>query len=637
MKKGFFLLLMGFSSLLYSQGFKLSKLLKDKLRLESRIQDNSNQINRGNGNDRRTLSLINRKLNIKLFDQLDNQISDQEKTNSQNLYAFIASKIKPDLFNEIDKLKQLIEDQKIDFNLGISNLNGFEWQKPMGLVHLYAKRTITQSNKHARLPWQVEDSYIIEVDAKTYLKKLANLDLIEIIETDLEAFANLKFHRKMSFIHFHVDNESAIESKLNDFLIPFLHYQDLSHISTEEFSVSDHFVFNAKASASMTWQPYFSTSAKLSVSLETLRNSNLRFLNNKFILENKSSRNTSFEFSMQARLELFKLLKLTLIDLGYQSKTEMAKTEVYKFTKDQLAQNIGALSVLNFLNFDSISFLSKKRLQPYQDFKVKESSRTNGYFFDVLGWKGEKSSSQNYVEVTRNNKKHLFAKYTESKSKYKKTFLGTFTSAIEQSFPIFKLFKYYKKYHKQNLTLLMDSNDSSYYALTIELENYLRIKDSEDLEDVFEQLRAFTNLSTQIRTLPFSQSVNNYSKVHHQIDIQSEEITSLLVDPTNKVKNKIALFCNVLPKCYEHMIDKFEKLKENFYKNKNIAKDLLSFYKQLLKESKSTSYFLRFFDPTSIKSAGSYSARIGSKTLSGQLGFQTFKQEPNRLERYFSP
>ncbi len=637
MKKGYFLILIGFSSLVYSQEFKLSKLLQDKFRLEQRIQDNSNQINRGNGNDRRTLSLINRKLNTKLFDQLDTRISDQEKTNSQNLYQFIASKIKPDLFDEINKIKDLIEDQRIEFNLGITNLNGFEWQKPMGLVNLYAKRTIRQSTKHQSLPWLVEDAYIIEVDAKTYLKKLANLDLIEIFESDLEAFANLKFHRKMSFIHYHTTNESALESKLDEFLIPFLSSSDFSHITNQEIAVSDHFVISGSASASMIWQPYVNIAAKVSGSFETLRDTNLTFVDNVFVLENKTSRNSSFEFSLQARLELFKLLKLTLIDLGFQSKSEMAKSSVYKFTKYQLANDIGPITVLNYLNFDSISFLSKNRLLPYLDFHVLKSSKTNGYFYDVLGWKGEKSSSQNYVQIIKDHKKHLFVEHTDSKSKYKKTFLGTFTSAIEESIPLLKLFKYYKSYNKENFTLLLDSTDSSYYALTLELENYLRIKDSDDLTNVFEQLSSFTNLSNHIRTLPFSQSVNNFSKVQHQIKISPQEITSLLIDPVSKVNNKIALFCNIIPKCFENITKKYQGLKKNFLKNKTITKDIISFYKEVLKQSTSTSYFLRFFQASSIENTGSYSARVGSKTLSGQLNFDSTKQAPNRYETYFSP
>jgi len=637
MKKGFFLILIGLNTILYSQEFKLSKILQDKLRLENRIQEDSTQINTGNGNHRRTLSLINRELNIKLLNQLDTQISDEEKTNSQNLYQYIASLIKPNLSEEIDKIKKLIEDQKIDFDLGVDNLNGFEWQKPIGLVHLYAKRNITQSITHTRLPWQVEDSYIIELDAKTYLKKLSSLKLIEILDTDLEAFANLKFHRKMSFIHYHPTNESALNSKIQEFLIPFLNSRDFSHISTEEFSVSDHFVFNAKASASIIWQPYFNATAKVSSSFETLRNSNLIFQDNQFTLSSKRSKNVSFSFSLQARLEFFKLLKLTLMDLGFQSKSELAEHVVYKFSKDQLITRIGALSVLGYLNFDTISFAAKKRLLVFQDLHIKESNKTNGYFYNVLGWSGDKSSSHNYFEVTKNNQKHLFVKHTDSKSSYKKTFLGTFTSAIEESVPILKIFKYYKSYSKQDFSLLLDASDSSYYALSIKLENYIRIKDDDDLSKAFDQLKMFTNLSSLLKTVPFSRSVNNYAKIQHQIDINNQEVTSLLIDHSSKIKQKIQQFCADTDKCDDKLTKKYIDLKKKFFENKPITKDISNFYKELFEQSKTVTHFQSFFNESNIQNSGTYSTRIGNKNFSGDLNYPSYNQGPNRLRAYISP
>ncbi len=614
----------------FSQKIELSKILKEKKLLLKNLYEESNQNSAQEIQDRTDLIAINKKINNALYGpNAGLEIQDPSVTNSQNLYSDIKNKLSKDLFKEIDKIKKIIRDRKIPFDLGVTNRNGFEWQKPLGLINLYAKRDIKETFRYFKKPWRTDDHYIIEIDAETYLKRLSKAKLLKVMDADFDAFAGLKFHRKLSFTHYHQTHEEALNSKIEEFLIPFLSTYFLENLNDYEFSIKDHFVLQAKAGASLVWNPYFALAAKVSGSLETLRSSLLYQKDNKLVYKKRKTRNLLFDFSLSARVQLFEVIKLTFLDIGYNASSKLAQEKVYKFSFNDLKDHIGLVHLIANFNFDS---LSENKFSPFLDTSVKYSQKSNGFHYQFLGWDGSYDSETSFTEIKNKNQKHLFGSQAYQKSKYKRTFLGAISSSLASNIPLLRLFKYYKSYSQEKVKVLFDSEDNQYYEVSINLSQYKRAKSKKDTRRVIEMINQETKLGETLPLLTLNQHLNNHVLINQDITISSFEVEKLLLDSPIEMTRRIQIYCKSIKKCFEKVNKKYNKLKSEYSKNKHTHKQIMKFVKKLLKYRKSIHHFKSFFDEQEIEIRGSLQSRISDYDLETSLGFEENSISPNRLE-----
>ncbi len=579
----FTLLIFIFLNLAQAQEFKFSKLLSDKNRLleakylTPRIgEDELNQINDELGD-------INLNINQLIYGKVTSgQIIDSSLTNSKNLYSYIINKLSPSLFKEIDKLKALIKDQTIPFDLGVVNLNGFEWQKPLGFVKLYAKREINQTFQRFPKTFRVDDHYIIEINAKTYLEKLSNKKLINILDSDLDAFAGLNFHRKFTFSHFHFDKEEAINSNLEKFLLPFVSGDIFKNFYEHELSIADNFTLRANAEASISWKNILSAGAKLEGSFESLRVAKIFEKDDQLIFHKKKSKNVLFDFSLNAKVDLFKLIKLTILDFGFNTEVQMAKEEIYKFTYEDLVNDLGYYEFLAHLNFDSIDL---DNLPKFLDSSSKFSNKRNGFHYQFLGWDGSTSSETALREIVKNGEKHLFISRGHSKRKYTRTLLGTLSSTAADSLPLLNLFKFYKNYSKQNILITTDSKNKKFYEIEISREYYQKLKKKKDLKKALTLLKTRSTLGEELSLLDFSK-FTNHLKVSSNIFISGDQTLDFLTTSPLEISKRVQLLCSGTKKCYEKIIKKYSKLNEAFNNKQELSKKLEKLIKKTLKYAK---------------------------------------------------
>ena len=81
-----------------------------------------------------------------------------------------------------------------DFNLGQENYSGFSWQKPFGGIGFNIDRQLApdlfDSNR-----WIVQDTLTLAIDAATFLGKLKDGGVVDMLDSEIAAFAGIEFKR----------------------------------------------------------------------------------------------------------------------------------------------------------------------------------------------------------------------------------------------------------------------------------------------------------------------------------------------------------------------------------------------------------------------------------------------------------
>jgi hypothetical protein len=120
---------------------------------------------------------------------------------------------------EIDRLVQFNRQ----YNLGETNFSGFNWQKPMGTFDLDINRQVTPDPIEIGR-WLVTDTFVISINAITYLNKLNENQLLEMSEEDIQAFAGITFERKYETHHYEANYIDGLKSSFTSLFLPFLNF-----------------------------------------------------------------------------------------------------------------------------------------------------------------------------------------------------------------------------------------------------------------------------------------------------------------------------------------------------------------------------------------------------------------------------
>jgi hypothetical protein len=274
---------------------------------------------------------------------------------SDDNYSLIFKKIQELIGNNYN---QIGDEQSsplvLNHNIGggIMNFSGFTWQKPQANFKLYANRELAPDLFSDR--WIVHDTFVIGINASTLLTNMRDVDLIDISDQGIAAFAGVEFMRTYHYWHF---ADTFILGLQADYSKLFLNWAKFNSrhaldgmIPYELMRKQDQFSFNAGGFVNSP--PYYgfslrggviaSVAFENEVSLQAVGPNDFpregEFL--RYSLDKKFDAAVNVHLGLQ--VDFFELLKITLLsfDLEYSyGKSKKLHLSFYENNRNELKNN----------------------------------------------------------------------------------------------------------------------------------------------------------------------------------------------------------------------------------------------------------------------------------------------------------
>ena len=213
------------------------------------------------------------------------------------------------------------------FNMGTENLSGFSWQKPYGVVHVWADRQVTPNLFGNN--WLIQDTFSFDIEATTFLQRTNEVGITAMSETEIGAFAGVTFKRVYTYYHYANSYNEGLKADFSKLFLPFLKFNtnSISQMNHEEI-IKREDNWTASAGGLITTPPYngFSFSAGI---LAQLSYQNMVSVQNMIVqdsttekirLTTKSKKVESVGVNVSLQADFLKILKLTIMnyDLTYE-------------------------------------------------------------------------------------------------------------------------------------------------------------------------------------------------------------------------------------------------------------------------------------------------------------------------------
>ncbi len=372
------------------------------------------------------------------------------------------------------------------FNLGTSNFSGFSWQKPFGAVQIKADRQVTPNIFGSN--WLVMDSFTFEINATTFLEKLAEAGLSGMSGTEIGAFAGITFRRVYTNWHYANSYQEGLQADFSKLYLPFVKFNQrgMESMGNEEVMKRED-IWTSSAGGLITTPPLYSVSFSAGVlaqydfqsmtSIQSSTNPAERF---KVGVSNKKTGKAGVTAELQ--LDFFKLIKFSLLryDMNYEYSSEKEFTlgfNTNQWTKLKEANEEGSELRSILRGFGSI-----KKLEPYVVRLDESSASAFEQRGSVLIWGRMQKQKTEQVRVIKDNNVRVFYKNYAQNVKVVQNLLSRLFSAV-----VYKILKF-----------PVGTNNTSVYSrqLTMEYEathpqahdpNIARIEQAEQFSFVLTQ------------------------------------------------------------------------------------------------------------------------------------------------------
>lgn len=326
------------------------------------------------------------------------------------------------------------------FNLGSSNFAGFSWQKPFGVVQVYADRQVTP-NIFAQ-NWLVMDTFTIEIEATTFLEKLTREGLTGMSAAEIGAFAGITFRRVFTYWHYANSYQEGLSSDLSKLFLTFTKFNQSSmeRMGNEEIMKRED-VWTSLAGALISTPPFYNISFSAGAlaqhdyqNVTTIQSQDHG--SHRFKVGVLSKRTTTAGVTLELQLDFFKLLKLSLLrydmDYEYAAGKEFTlglKPEQWTAVKTNPEQNEEFKSILK-------GYGTVRKLEPYVVRLDESSSSAFEQRGSVLLWGKLQKQKTEQIRVIKDNSVRVFYKNYAQNVKVVQNFLSRIFSAI-----VYKLLK----------------------------------------------------------------------------------------------------------------------------------------------------------------------------------------------------
>lgn len=213
------------------------------------------------------------------------------------------------------------------FNLGAQNFSGFSWQKPFGVVHVFADRQVVPNILGSN--YLVSDTFTVDVEATTFIEGTNAAGITAMSATEIGAFAGVTFKRVYTYYHYANSYNEGLRADFSKLFLPFLRMNSagVARMNHEEI-IKREDNWTAKAGGLITSPAYYGFSASGGVLAQFAYQNMVSIQNNldpeadadKVRLVTKGKTTTSVGVNASIQLDFFKLLQITILnyDLTYE-------------------------------------------------------------------------------------------------------------------------------------------------------------------------------------------------------------------------------------------------------------------------------------------------------------------------------
>jgi hypothetical protein len=213
------------------------------------------------------------------------------------------------------------------FNMGSENFSGFSWQKPYGVVHVFADRQVTPNLFGNN--WLIQDTFTFDIEATSFLEKATQAGLTEMSAADIGAFAGITFKRVYTYYHYANSYNEGLRADFSKLFLPFLKFNTsgISRMGHEEI-IKRQDDWTVSAGGMITTPPYygFSFSAGMLAqfayqNMVSIQHNTVQDLTAEQIrLSALGKKAGSIGVNLSLQVDFYKLLKLTIMnyDLNYE-------------------------------------------------------------------------------------------------------------------------------------------------------------------------------------------------------------------------------------------------------------------------------------------------------------------------------
>ncbi len=274
----------------------------------------------------------------------DGGLGDETSPVFQRLQHYLSGKFEGIGSNQTQSILKYNEA----FNLGSHNFSGFTWEKPMGNFHIGVNRQLAP-DLFDDVRWIVTDTFVVRVDATTYLNRLNDGEMIDMSEQQIRAFAGLSFQRTYRYEHFADSFFKGLTSDFSKLFMSFLKFRKSAILNLapyEYITKEDYFTMAAGGMVSANFYG-ISVGAGAVVSFDRVAKVTIQSLGpndlaneGEFLrLSIEKSKSTSVGVTVDLKIDLMKILKLHLFtyDFEYElKKTQSAHLSFYEADKPLL-------------------------------------------------------------------------------------------------------------------------------------------------------------------------------------------------------------------------------------------------------------------------------------------------------------
>jgi hypothetical protein len=327
------------------------------------------------------------------------------------------------------------------FNLGTSNFSGFSWQKPFGVVQVYADRQVTPNIFGQN--WLVMDTFTFEIEATTFLEKLAKAGLSGMNGTEIGAFAGITFKRVYTYWHYANSYQDGLQIDFGKLFLPFVKFNQSGMETMEKEEVlKREDTWTAGAGGIITTPPLYNISFS-GGALAQFDYQNVTTIqagataDDKFKVGVLSKKTESASTTLELQLDFFKLIKFSLLRYDMNYEYSSGKEFTLGFNSTQWEKVKGSND-----EGDELRSLLKgqgtvQKLEPYVvrlDDTTSSSLEQKG---SILLWGKMQKQQTEQVRVIKDNVVRVFFKNYAQNVKIVQDFFSRIFSAV--FYKIFKL------------------------------------------------------------------------------------------------------------------------------------------------------------------------------------------------------
>lgn len=325
------------------------------------------------------------------------------------------------------------------FNLGSENFSGFSWQKPFGVVGVFADRQIVPNPLGN--DWIVTDTFTFNIEATTFLEKLADAGLATMSSLEIGAFAGVTFHRSYTYWHYANSYQEGLTSDSTALFLPFLKFTKAGMDGMGPYEVMKREdMWTASAGGLITSPPMYGATVSAGVLASYVYQNSISVQNTneekKFQIGVKSKKTANAGATLSLQLDFFKLLQLTLLSADLNYEFSSSKEFTLGLSNQQWSQVKTDDAKEKELKLILAGFGSVKTLEPYIVRLDETSSSALEKRGSVLLWGKQQKQKTEQVRIIKDQTVKVFFKSYASNVKVVQDFMSRLFSAV-----FYKIFK----------------------------------------------------------------------------------------------------------------------------------------------------------------------------------------------------